>query len=727
MADSPIHNLPPASTVAATDVVPIDQGLVTKKATVSQVASALGSINTGTAIHVSANKSTPVDADELGLADSADGFVLKKLTWANLKTTLSTTFTTIASLAASSGSSLIGFLQSGAGAVPSTVQAKLREIGLSAVDFLPAGYVTDGSVDYTTPIQTAIDYAASIKCKLIIPSGTFKGNWVLPSECSFEGASILGTIFIPALNAPVFSISPSVSTVRLDLAKFWIVGDITMNLQDGIDINPVALSTFADHIRLTEVWITACGRYGLHTFGSSSGGPFIQALRIDSGFISGCVQEGLYCEGDAFEFVFTDFFCVDNGSTTIPNCTFGSKTVADHGPNRLTWIGGGINQVTASGNARYVDDLVTTATSDTVTSATASFVAGDTGKYIAIANGNTFGQPLVTTIQSVTNPTTAVLADVVNVSNAGGTQAIIDLAIGGAVNIQAAKQLKFIGVDFENAGVFCVVTGTLTQNVSLDSCNFSSFVPVFATVWSQGGGNGLSVKDYNVTNTVAHFYNFLSADTTGALIGQAAQLQNIDFPATSVASLTKTVKHIQMFDYQNIVANTLTLYQPAMQTIRVNGNGTINDIFDTNGGITQLTHGQVVFVYASSVGGIILAHLAGGTGNIYLNTQADEAVPAGETMILQWDEVIGQWFERSLNRKYGTVTLAAANATTVSDTNVGATSVITLMPTNAAAATLMQGASSLYVSTRTAQTSFVVSTADGSAAAGTETFEYILT
>jgi hypothetical protein len=55
-----------------------------------------------------------------------------------------------------------------------------------------------------------------------------------------------------------------------------------------------------------------------------------------------------------------------------------------------------------------------------------------------------------------------------------------------------------------------------------------------------------------------------------------------------------------------------------------------------------------------------------------------------------------------------------------------ATSVITLMPTNAAAATLMSGAKSLYVSTRTAATSFVVSTADGNAAAGTETFEYII-
>lgn len=35
-----------------------------------------------------ASKTTPVDADELGLVDSAASYILKKLTWANLKATL---------------------------------------------------------------------------------------------------------------------------------------------------------------------------------------------------------------------------------------------------------------------------------------------------------------------------------------------------------------------------------------------------------------------------------------------------------------------------------------------------------------------------------------------------------------------------------------------------------------------------------------------------------------
>jgi len=45
-----------------------------------------------TATHAAASKATPVDADELPLADSASSFALAKLTWANLKATLLTYF-----------------------------------------------------------------------------------------------------------------------------------------------------------------------------------------------------------------------------------------------------------------------------------------------------------------------------------------------------------------------------------------------------------------------------------------------------------------------------------------------------------------------------------------------------------------------------------------------------------------------------------------------------------
>lgn len=46
-------------------------------------------------MHAATSKTTPVDADEMALVDSAASFGLKKLTWANLKATLKTYFDTL--------------------------------------------------------------------------------------------------------------------------------------------------------------------------------------------------------------------------------------------------------------------------------------------------------------------------------------------------------------------------------------------------------------------------------------------------------------------------------------------------------------------------------------------------------------------------------------------------------------------------------------------------------
>lgn len=74
----------------------------------------------------------------------------------------------------------------------------------------------------------------------------------------------------------------------------------------------------------------------------------------------------------------------------------------------------------------------------------------------------------------------------------------------------------------------------------------------------------------------------------------------------------------------------------------------------------------------------------------------------------------------------GSFTCGAAVTTTVAETATAANSYIILIPTNAAAGTLMGSTKSLYISARTANTSFAVATASGVAAAGTETFIYLL-
>ena len=52
-------------------------------------------------IHDAPSTSTPVDADELGVADSASSFSLKKVTWSNIKTTLKGYFDTLYAAASS--------------------------------------------------------------------------------------------------------------------------------------------------------------------------------------------------------------------------------------------------------------------------------------------------------------------------------------------------------------------------------------------------------------------------------------------------------------------------------------------------------------------------------------------------------------------------------------------------------------------------------------------------
>jgi hypothetical protein len=72
-----------------------------------------------------------------------------------------------AALAASSGSSLVGFIQSGSGAVATTAQAKLRE-SVSVLDF---GAVGDGVTDDTAAFAAA--WAASSTKSAFVPAGTY--------------------------------------------------------------------------------------------------------------------------------------------------------------------------------------------------------------------------------------------------------------------------------------------------------------------------------------------------------------------------------------------------------------------------------------------------------------------------------------------------------------------------------------------------------------------------
>jgi hypothetical protein len=100
-------------------------------------------------------------------------------------------------LAASSGSSLVGYLPSGTGAVATTVQTKLRE-SVSVKDFGAKG---DGATDDTAAIQAA----ATLGVDVFIPAGTYKINGSISpnANTAFFGVGYASQIKQFA-NAPFF-------------------------------------------------------------------------------------------------------------------------------------------------------------------------------------------------------------------------------------------------------------------------------------------------------------------------------------------------------------------------------------------------------------------------------------------------------------------------------------------------------------------------------------------
>ena len=168
MTDVKISQLPAATTpLAGTELVPIVQGGVTKKVAIGGTIPASQIINTpagtvaATTVQAAINE---LDSEKVG-------------------------FTT---LAASSGSSLVGFLQSGTGAVATTVQTKLRE-SVSVLDF---GADPTGVADSTAAIQAAITYSSSLTDHptVYFPAGTYLLGPITTLKAPISGQDSFNTI-----------------------------------------------------------------------------------------------------------------------------------------------------------------------------------------------------------------------------------------------------------------------------------------------------------------------------------------------------------------------------------------------------------------------------------------------------------------------------------------------------------------------------------------------------
>jgi hypothetical protein len=204
-------------------------------------------------------------------------------------TTIPTAIAEIASdVAASSGSSLVGFLPAGLGAVATTVQAKLRET-VSVKDF---GAVGDGVADDTAAIQAALSASKSV---LIPPSDNFykiTAPLNLPNGCNLfmDGANITSTV---------------AGILRFPSGGVTAVHAARSVLQTNTASAGAAIALVSGATTITEAYI-----YGFPLI--------IQANEIVNGASRGIDMRGFYrsyLEVKVYNFYYGVFADGDNGGT----------------------------------------------------------------------------------------------------------------------------------------------------------------------------------------------------------------------------------------------------------------------------------------------------------------------------------------------------------------------------------------------------------------------------
>jgi Pectate lyase superfamily protein len=190
MSDAKITELPASTGISpSVDVVPIVHASVTQQATVQAL------VNSGL-----------VNPGSIGFTPTG---TLTSTTVQGALAEIST------ELASSTGSSLVGHIGTGTGAVSRTVQSKLRDT-VSVKDF---GAIGDGVTDDSAAFQAVVDYVGSSGKTIYVPDGTYKigTNIIPPNGASFElvGASKIGTVIKGGVGNVIFTSDTSVASPKL--------------------------------------------------------------------------------------------------------------------------------------------------------------------------------------------------------------------------------------------------------------------------------------------------------------------------------------------------------------------------------------------------------------------------------------------------------------------------------------------------------------------------------
>lgn len=323
-------------------------------------------------------------------------------------------------LAGSSGSSLIGFIQAGSGAVATTVQTKLRE-RISAFDFMTSAQVTDviantavtnlaAAIDVTIPLQNAYAAANAAHVDLYLPQGGYKITSLLTwgHAVNVYGVGTNYTIIVKSGAGSAISVTSGGGQVTYK--DFAIYGDTT----DSDGLNLVGLS----YARFENLFIYNHGGNGIYvdaTASNSFANILINVICSTNGS-DGISMNGTGAGGVSNVWKFIDVHCTSNTGTGFRQ--FGAADEGYHTGNMTCEnnAGGGLRlEGIGSSFVAYLENntgfdlqLQGTATNNFITAIASNLAYQDkgTGNYVLTMgssidgpsfHGSTFGAPRQTT------------------------------------------------------------------------------------------------------------------------------------------------------------------------------------------------------------------------------------------------------------------------------------------------------------------------------------------
>lgn len=331
-------------------------------------------------------------------------------------------------LSASGGSGEIGHIDTGAGAVATTVSAALRRIGVVAFDYFSAAQRTDvssytGALDVTSALNAAVT-ACPDGAVLLLPPGKYKTTgWTIAKKIDIMGIGVCMAGAIPSgawltstSNSQIMVLNAATQNKWQRVENIGIIGTTTAGTaQHGLQINNTAAV-------VRDVVIRECGGTGM-VVTSSYGGHYeriISYSNTGAGFLEqGSVGANTWisCHAGANGGHGWDLTVMD-GSDTYYDC------YAENNTGRGLHVGAAVNGCVAHGwysEGNTAGSMLFDATSTENRwhckslgfSETMPTDNGTNNKWTGRANGIAIVEPKL--IQSVTTTYTAVVTASPNV------------------------------------------------------------------------------------------------------------------------------------------------------------------------------------------------------------------------------------------------------------------------------------------------------------------------